>query len=126
MREIICKHQDRMFDTTSGIMVSSCGCVKNPRLHGGISELICNACQFREKLDEADRQVTRSLSDAYDIAELEIRPLAERTKILKTHCFKCEHCDPVSFVCGVCNCSMQVPVDEYVKYTPFHCALENW
>ncbi len=126
MSELICKHQDRMFDTASGIIVSSCRCNKNPRLHGGVSKLICDACEFREEPDVGDQQISRSLSEIFNIPELENRPLAERTRILETHCFKCEHCDPESRVCVACNCGVQVPVDEYAKYTDFHCALEKW
>lgn len=126
MSELICKHQDRMFDTASGILVSTCRCDKSLRLHEGVSKLVCDACQFREEPDAGDREVSRSLSEIFNIPELESRPLAERARILETYCFKCEHYDPEGKVCVACDCGVHVPVDEYAKYTAFHCSLEKW
>lgn len=126
MRELICKHQDIMLDTVSGITVSSCRCLESPRWCGGISKLVCDACKCREEPDEKDQKVFESLNDVFGPSKLETRALAKRVKILETHCFKCEHCDPESRICGICNSGVQVPVDEHAKYAAFHCALEKW
>ncbi len=115
-----------MFDTVGGIVVSACRNAGCTRQHSNVSKLICDACQFREEPDEGDRQVSRSLSEIFNIPELESRPLAERTRILETHCFKCEHYDPGAGVCVACDCGVHVPVDEYAKYADFHCSLEKW
>jgi len=122
-----CKFQDVMFDTASGIMVSSCRNPQSLRLHDIASELICMTCGLREEPSAQDQRNMASLvADMPDADKLETRPPAECARILETYCLKCQHCDSVSKVCNGCDCSIKVPVDDYAKYTAFSCPLELW
>jgi len=76
--------------------------------------------------DAKDVQLRDTLEEVYGQAELEKRTPEACQEILLTYCFKCKFLDPVAKICLSCDCLSQAPIDEYVKYSKFHCPLELW
>jgi hypothetical protein len=126
MESFMCRHQDMMLDSESGIKISACRNQNCPRCHAPVSELICGDCSFQEEPHPDAHQTFKTLGEIFDTTGLETRPPGMRLKILETYCLKCVHCDEDTKICGACDCTGRAPIDEYIRFTKFNCPLELW
>lgn len=126
MKEKVCKHQDTFFETDRLVHLSRCVNRRSDSWCNPISRLTCDTCIDRAEPEAEDFRLMETLPEIYEQPELPQRETEEQTRILQTFCFNCKHYNKKDKLCDSCACGAHIPIDELVKYKPFHCHLELW
>lgn len=127
MKEKVCKYQDTFYETDRKVFLSRC--VSNQCFHRfkPVSHIICDDCPDKVEPDLEDQRLMETLEeDVYSHQELSQRPVEEQRRILDTYCLKCKKLNGEMKTCDFCMCQMHIPIDEFIKFKPFHCPLELW